>query len=135
MLTHGLFNADGALHALSRHWDCRLRKVGIRQTFLLHISSRLLHSVWHWSLYIHRVGAALGAGSSKQAVTAGIAACAAAPLLWLIVTGLLLEPHSQVSIISLVLVLYAVRHILSLRIVCSLARGVVTKPVKGSTAP
>ena len=43
-----------------------------------------------------RVAAALGAGSSKRAITASIAACAAAPLLWLIVAAVLLEPHSQV---------------------------------------
>ena len=48
----------------------------------------------------HRVGATLGAGSSKRALTAAAAACAATPLLWLVVAGLLLEPHSQVRAVQ-----------------------------------
>ncbi len=42
MLTHVLLDADGALHAVPCNRHCRLRKVNIRQTSLLHLSSRLL---------------------------------------------------------------------------------------------
>ncbi|GFH20514.1 multidrug and toxic compound extrusion protein, partial [Haematococcus lacustris] len=47
------------------------------------------------------VGNALGAGDARQAKVAALASVLGAPLLWLLVALVLLEPHSQAALIAL----------------------------------